>query len=102
MCIRPTNAARSAKSAVDAARDEGIRIGLFRPVTLWPFPEKRFGELCEKAETVMTCEMNEGQLAEIAAKFTDRSQRLIPVTQDNGTMIKADKVLAAIREAAKK
>ena len=93
---------RSAKSAVDAARDEGIRIGLFRPVTLWPFPEKRFGELCEKAETVMTCEMNEGQLAEIAAKFTDRSQRLIPVTQDNGTMIKADKVLAAIREAAKK
>jgi hypothetical protein len=47
----------------------------------------------------MTCEMNEGQLAEIAAKFTDRSQKLIPVTQNNGTMIKADRVLAAIREA---
>jgi 2-oxoglutarate ferredoxin oxidoreductase subunit alpha len=90
---------RSAKSAIDAARSEGIKIGLFRPITLWPFPEARFGELCEKARTVMTCEMNEGQLAEIAAKFTDRSQKLIPVTQNNGTMIRADRVLAAIREA---
>lgn len=90
---------RSAKSAIDAARSEGIKIGLFRPVTLWPFPEARFGELCERARAVMTCEMNEGQLAEIAAKFTDRSQKLIPVTQNNGTMIRADRVLAAIREA---
>jgi 2-oxoglutarate ferredoxin oxidoreductase subunit alpha len=90
---------RCAKSAVDAARREGIKAGLFRPVTLWPFPEKRFAELCARAKTVMTCEMNEGQLAEIAAKYTDRAQKLVPVTQNNGTVIKAETVLKAIREA---
>jgi len=90
---------RCAKSAVDAARREGIKAGLFRPVTLWPFPEKRFAELCARAKTVMTCEMNEGQLAEIAAKYTDGAQKLVPVTQNNGTVIKAETVLKAIREA---
>lgn len=89
---------RSAKSAVDKARAEGIKVGLFRPITLWPFPDKRFGELCERAKTIMTVEMNDGQLAEIAAKFTDRAQRLRPVTQNDGTMIKSEKILAAIKE----
>lgn len=89
---------RSVKSAIDAARKDGIRVGLFRPITLWPFPEKRFLELCSRAKTVMTCEMNEGQLAEFARQFTDRNQRLAAVTQNDGTIIRAEKVLSAIRE----
>ncbi len=89
---------RSAKNAVMQARKQGIKVGLFRPITLWPFPEKRFSELAAKAKVVMTCEMNEGQLAEIAAKYVNREQKLVPVTQNNGTMIKAEKVLAAIKE----
>ena len=89
---------RCAKSAIDAARKEGIKVGLFRPVTLWPFPEERFSALCAKARVVMTCEMSAGQLAEVAAKFTDRGQKLVPITQSNGTMIREDKILDAIRE----
>lgn len=89
---------RSAKSAIDNARAAGIKIGLFRPITLWPFPEKRFAELCVQAKIVMTCEMNEGQLAEIAAKYMNREQKLVPVTQNDGTIIRAEKVLAAIKE----
>ena len=36
-------AARVAKSAVQAAREEGIKVGLIRPITVWPFPQKEFG-----------------------------------------------------------
>ena len=89
---------RCAKSAVDAARREGIKAGLFRPITLWPFPEERFSQLCSKAKVVMTCEMSEGQLSEVAAKFTDRSQKLVSVTQSSGAMIMEDKILKAIKE----
>lgn len=91
---------RSAKSAVDRARAEGIKAGLFRPITLWPFPGDRFSELCAKAKAVMTCEMNAGQLAEVARQYAGRGQTLRAVTQNDGTMITADKVLAAIREVA--
>lgn len=89
---------RCVKSAIDEARQLGIKVGLFRPITLWPFPEKRFSELCRKAKAVMTCEMNEGQLAEVAARFTNREQTLLPITQSNGTVIRAEKILNAIKE----
>lgn len=89
---------RSAKSAVDKARVEGIKVGLFRPITLWPFPETRFAQLSAKAKTVMTVEMNDGQLAEVAAKYMDKTQKLIAVTQNDGTMIREEKVLNAIKE----
>lgn len=90
---------RSAKSAVDEARHCGIKAGLFRPVTLWPFPEKRFTELAERAKTVMTCEMNEGQLALIARQYIGKDKPLIPVTQNDGTLLRAGKIFDAIREA---
>ena len=89
---------RCVKSAIDAAREQGIKVGLFRPITLWPFPGGRFAELCAKAETVMTCEMNEGQLSEIAAKYTDRGQQFVSITQSNGLIITSDKILNAIKE----
>ena len=89
---------RSAKSAIDRARARGVRVGLFRPVTLWPFPEARFSALCARAKTVMTVEMNGGQLAEVAAKYVDRDQTLRPVTQNDGTIIRAETIFDAILE----
>lgn len=56
--------ARVAKSAVNAARAKGIKVGLFRPQTLWPFPEKELNKACEKAKVVLSVEMNKGQMAD--------------------------------------
>ncbi len=53
---------RSARSAVDALRNEGIRAGLFRPITLWPFPERRIAELAGKVQAIVVPEMNLGQM----------------------------------------
>ncbi len=57
-------AARIASSAVRILRKEGRKVGLFRPVTLFPFPEKEIAELCNGKKRFLTIEMNTGQMVE--------------------------------------
>ncbi|MEM2989333.1 MAG: transketolase C-terminal domain-containing protein, partial [Candidatus Bathyarchaeia archaeon] len=54
--------ARSAKSAVKAARGEGIKAGYIRLITVWPFHHERLRALCGGAKEVITVEMNLGQI----------------------------------------
>ena len=54
--------ARSSKSAMNILRGRGIKAGTFRPITIWPFPEKRLRELAAKVKTIIVPEMNLGQL----------------------------------------
>ncbi|MFW6006010.1 MAG: 3-methyl-2-oxobutanoate dehydrogenase subunit VorB [Candidatus Bipolaricaulota bacterium] len=56
--------ARIARSAHRLAREEGINAGIFRPITLWPFPNERLRELSKRVDTVLTLEMNSGQMVE--------------------------------------
>lgn len=56
-------AGRVAKSAVQLARQQGIKLGLIRPITLWPFPEKAFARL-GGVKGIMTVELNAGQMIE--------------------------------------
>jgi 2-oxoglutarate ferredoxin oxidoreductase subunit alpha len=58
------SAARIAKTAVDRARDEGLKVGLIRPVTLWPFPEEAIRKVAEKKTHLLTVELNTGQMVE--------------------------------------
>jgi 2-oxoglutarate ferredoxin oxidoreductase subunit alpha len=57
-------AGRIAYTAVEAARQQGMRVGLLRPQTLWPFPEKRLSELADEIGGVLVVEMNAGQMIE--------------------------------------
>ena len=50
--------ARLAKAAVDRAREAGIKAGLVRPVTLWPFPVQEVREACRNAKRVLCVEMS--------------------------------------------
>ncbi|EHM10338.1 2-oxoacid:ferredoxin oxidoreductase, alpha subunit [Thermanaerovibrio velox DSM 12556] len=56
--------ARIAKSVVDQARSRGIKAGLFRPITLWPFPYKRLEELAKGKKLILDAELNMGQMLE--------------------------------------
>lgn len=58
------SAGRVALSAVQTARDNGIKVGLFRPLSLWPFPEKRLSELADQVGGCLVVEMNAGQMLE--------------------------------------
>jgi 2-oxoglutarate ferredoxin oxidoreductase subunit alpha len=55
---------RIAHSAVDAARKQGIKAGLIRPITLWPFPEKAIEKHVGHAKAFLSVEMNMGQMVE--------------------------------------
>ena len=54
--------ARVAQTAVLRLREEGLPVGLFRPITVWPFPEKQVAQLAANAESLLVVEMNAGQM----------------------------------------
>jgi len=57
-------AARIAKGAIKNARGEGLKVGMFRPITLWPFPSEKLGELANRVKNFLVFEMNMGQMLE--------------------------------------
>ena len=58
------SAARIAKTAVMMARDEGLKVGLLRPITLFPFPEKSFAAVTASCKKVLDVELNTGQMVD--------------------------------------
>lgn len=54
--------ARICKSAVAAAREAGIKLGLLRPITLWPFPKDAVSSIADKAKAIISVEMSMGQM----------------------------------------
>jgi 2-oxoglutarate ferredoxin oxidoreductase subunit alpha len=57
-------AARVARTAIDRARDQGLRAGLFRPITLWPFPSSPLAGLAPALRAILVLEMSAGQMVE--------------------------------------
>ena len=58
------SAARIAEKSVELARAEGIKVGLFRPITLWPFPTKEIAALAQGKKGVLVAEINAGQMVQ--------------------------------------
>jgi 2-oxoglutarate ferredoxin oxidoreductase subunit alpha len=56
--------ARIAKSAINELREKGIKVGLFRPITVWPYPYKELAEASKNAKALLDVEANEGQMLE--------------------------------------
>jgi len=84
-------AARVAQSAVKRLRDEGLPVGLLRPITLWPFPEKPLAELAKRSRAFLVVEMNAGQMlhdvraavnTEIPIKFMGRMGGVVPMPDE--------------------
>jgi pyruvate/2-oxoacid:ferredoxin oxidoreductase alpha subunit len=55
---------RVLRSTVEEARKEGLRVGLFRPVTLWPYPARALSEAASRVQKVLVVEMSNGQMVE--------------------------------------
>ena len=93
---------RVARSAVVAAREEGIKVGLLRPITLWPFPTKAIEDALSHAKVFLSVEMNMGQMVDdvrlavngrAAVDFYGRTGGVIPTPEE---------VLSAIKDSAKR
>ena len=56
--------ARIARSAIEALREKGVKVGMIRPISIWPFPKKAFDALPKSVHTLLTLEMSLGQMVE--------------------------------------
>jgi len=63
---------RSALSAVNKARENGIKAGLFRPITVWPFPHQRLNEISKGKRACLVVEMNIGQMVREVERTTSK------------------------------
>ncbi len=94
-------AARVAKNAINEARKQGIKVGLIRPITLWPFPKAPFQKAAKQVKQIISVELSMGQMIEDVRLA---SECKVPVTLCNrvGGMIPSpEQVLEAIKDAAK-
>lgn len=83
--------ARICKAAITKLEEEGFNIGLIRPITLWPYPEKEFDKIGDNCKGVLTVEMNTGQMLEdvrlslngrMPAYFYGRTGGMIPSPEE--------------------
>ncbi|PKN72360.1 MAG: 2-oxoglutarate synthase subunit alpha [Candidatus Cloacimonetes bacterium HGW-Cloacimonetes-3] len=94
--------ARAAKAAIAMARHEGIKVGLLRPLTIWPFPDDAVRKMLRNVETVIVPELNQGQLIHEIQRLTkDKSEsNLIPLQRVNGQLITPNDILRKIKEVS--
>jgi len=94
-------ASRVAKNAVVAARKEGIKAGLIRPITLWPFPKKALEAAADKVKGFVSVELSMGQMIE-DIRLATQCKRPVGLCNRCGGMIPSpDEVLESLRKAQK-
>ena len=94
-------AARVAKNAVVAARGEGIKAGMIRPITLWPFPKQALSQAADQVKSFVSVELSMGQMVE-DIQLASGCRRPVSLCNRVGGMIPSpDQVLESIRKAAK-
>jgi 2-oxoisovalerate ferredoxin oxidoreductase alpha subunit len=91
---------RIARSAVDKAREKGVKVGLLRPITLNPFPVDRIKELSDKGVSFISVEMSNGQLLRDVQYAALRRENTYLVNRMGGNLIELKHVLAKIYEIA--
>ncbi|MCQ2972370.1 MAG: 3-methyl-2-oxobutanoate dehydrogenase subunit VorB [archaeon] len=91
---------RICKTAVDKSRENGLKVGLLRPITLSPFPEKRIKELADKGAKFISVEMSNGQLLEDIQLAALRKEDTYLVNRMGGNLLELKDVLAKINEVS--
>ncbi len=92
-------ASRVAKNAITEARKQGIKVGLIRPITLWPFPKAPFEKAAKQVKSIISVELSMGQMIDDVRLATECK---VPVTLCNragGMIPSSEQVLEAIIKA---
>ena len=91
------SASLAIKEAVDVLRAEGVKVGMFRPITLWPSPEKRLHELGQKFDKVLSVELNQGQYLEEIQRSMGRLD-IAKLTKTNGRPFSPADIIEKVKE----
>jgi len=89
---------RSAKAALALAREKGLRVGLFRPHTIWPFPDAELRSAASRAKAILVAEMNLGQLTHEVEWALGRERKVHSLQKVGGDPIMPEEILKAIEE----
>jgi len=90
---------RSAKTAVDQARSAGIRAGLFRPLTVWPFPEEQVASLSGRVRRILVPELSLGQIVHEVDRCAKGRCAVEGMFRVDGDPITPAQILGRIQEA---
>jgi 2-oxoglutarate ferredoxin oxidoreductase subunit alpha len=90
---------RTGLTAVDEARKLGYKVGLFRLITVWPFPEQKIHEIAARVKGLITVEINLGQVHYEVERCAHGQAATYLVGSAGGKIIHPDKVVSLIKEA---
>jgi 2-oxoglutarate ferredoxin oxidoreductase subunit alpha len=91
------SASLAIKEAVEVLRAEGVKVGMFRPITLWPSPEQRMYELGQKFDKVLSVELNQGQYLEEIQRAMGRKD-IHKLTKTNGRPFSPADIIEKVKE----
>ena len=92
-------ASRVAKNAINEARSQGIKVGLIRPITLWPFPEKIINKVADKVKSFISVELSMGQMIEDIRLAVNGKAPVTLCNRSGGMIPSPEQVLEAIKNA---
>lgn len=92
---------RSALGAMEAGREQGLKIGVLQLITVWPFPEELIADICSKAKAVLVPEMNQGMLIREVQRVNRSATPVIGVNRIDTEMVTPTEILDAIRRISK-
>jgi len=87
---------RAAKSAIDEMREKNIKIGMFRPITMWPFLEKQISNVAEKAKEIYVAEMNLGQYFLPVDRVAGKKCAVKKINKITGELITPQEIIDAV------
>lgn len=92
------SAARIGEKAVELAREEGIKVGLFRPITLWPFPSKEIAEVAKGKKGILVSEINAGQMIEDVRLAVNGAIKVEHFGRLGGIVPEPEEIVKALKE----
>jgi 2-oxoglutarate ferredoxin oxidoreductase subunit alpha len=92
---------RVAQRAIDLARAKGLKVGKYRLITAWPFPDAEIGALAGKVKALIVPELNLGQMSREVERAAGGRARVVPITHAGGGVHDPEQILKAIEEASK-
>ncbi len=88
--------ARAAETACQMAREQGIKAGMFRPITVWPFPTEQLETLSKKAKRIVVAEHNDGQILLEVQRIVKSNCEVDFIGKIDGTVMTPSEILAKI------
>lgn len=90
--------AASVREAISEARAQGIAVGMFRPITVWPFPEEGLQQVASRVNRILVVEHNDGQMLLEVQRVTGNQCKIDFMGRINGTVITPEEILAQLKE----